>query len=83
MTTQPPNAFQQMFIVTHEHGTCGFYTDLGSAETKMRHLFQTIHTFKYDGYKINVYNLHETEYILTNTYYLYHWKDDTFQLYLR
>jgi hypothetical protein len=81
MTT--PNTFPQLFIVAHEHGTNGFYTDLGNAETKMRNLFQTIPTFKYDGYKINVYNLHETEYILTNTYYLYHWKDGTFHLYLR
>jgi hypothetical protein len=81
MTT--PNTFPQLFIVAHEHGTNGFYTDLGNAETKMQNLFQTIPTFKYDGYKINVYNLHETEYILTNTYYLYHWKDGTFHLYLR
>ena len=83
MSTQPPKTFPQLFIVAHEHGTCGFYTDLGRAETKMRHLFQTIHTFKGDGYKINVYNWFGNEYLLTNTYHLYHWKDDSFQLYLR
>lgn len=75
--------FPQLFIVTHEHGTCGFYTDIERAKTKLKYLFQTIPTFKGDGYKINVYNWFGHEYLLTDTYYLYHWKDDTFQIYLR
>lgn len=67
----------KLFMICHDDHKCntfvccGIYTDLESAKSNLKNIYKNIPDYKYYNYKIQVYNLIENEYILTNKIYTY------------
>jgi len=51
--------------------TVGIYIDLEIAKNKLKNIYNDTPDYKSYGYKINVYNLVGTEYIMTDIKYIY------------
>jgi hypothetical protein len=51
--------------------TIGIYTDLETAKNKLKDIYNNTPDYKSYGYKINIYNLVGTEYIMTDIKYIY------------
>ena len=66
----------QLFVITNDDGICGFYSKLEKAKNELKNIYQETPDYKHFGYRINVYELVNNEYIITNKIYTY--KIDTF-----
>ena len=67
-----------LFVIKDYDRVVAFYTDLEKAKNELKHIYNTIFDFKYYSYEINVYDLIDNEYIITNVSYIY--KFDNFQI---
>ena len=67
----------KIFVIKNEKdGIIAFYSTLEKAQNELKKIYKTIFNFKHDYYEINVYDLVDNEYILTNISYTYYF--DTF-----
>jgi hypothetical protein len=60
-----------LFIINSYDNVHGFFTDLEKAKDKLKNIYNEISDFKYNDYKISVYNLIDSEYVISNIYYTY------------
>jgi len=60
-------------IDNYEESMCtvGIYTDLEIAKNKLKDIYNNTPDYKSYGYKINFYNLVESEYIIADIKYIY------------
>lgn len=63
--------FDKLFIIKNDEGICGFYSDLEKAKKELKNIYNNKPDFKYYGYKINIYELVDNEYISTDYIYTY------------
>jgi hypothetical protein len=61
----------QLFVIQHEYGVYGLYTTLDKAKTTLKSIYNRLPDFKHYGYQINVYDLCDDEYKVTNISYTY------------
>ena len=59
-------------IKNHYDGIIKFYSDLEKAKNELKKNYEKTCDFKHYCYEINVYNLVDNEYIITNLSYIYH-----------
>ncbi len=61
-----------IFVIKNEDdGIIKFYNDLEKAKNELKNIFKKTCDFKHYCYEINVYNLVDNEYIITNVSYTY------------
>ena len=65
-----------LFVITYDDGVCGFYTTLERAQYELKEIHDKITDYAFFNYRINIYNLVDTEYKITDMCYKY--KFDTF-----
>ena len=68
----------KLFVIKESGRIVTFYNDLEKAKYELKNIYNTIFDFKYYSYEINVYDLIDNEYIITNVSYIY--KFDNFQI---
>lgn len=61
----------QLFIIKHDDGIRGIYIDFTSAKNELKNIYKNTPDYNTYGYQINIYNLIDNEYIITNEYYTY------------
>jgi hypothetical protein len=61
----------KIFVIHNDTGIVAFYADLEKAKNELKHIYEKTTDFKYYGYEINVYDLVDNEYKLTNISYTY------------
>jgi hypothetical protein len=61
----------KLFVIKNLTDVIGFYTDLEKAKNVLKEICNKNLGFKYYEYKINVYDLIDNEYKLTNRSYIY------------
>lgn len=61
----------QLFIIKHCDGIDRIYTDLLQAKIELKNIYSKIPDYKHYDYQINVYNLIDYEYVISNTIYTY------------
>jgi len=61
-----------IFVIKNEYdGIITFYNDLEKAKTALTKIYEKTSDFKHYCYEIDVYNLVDNEYIITNLSYTY------------
>ena len=68
-----------LFVIKNFQGIVVFYTDLEKAKNELKTIYNETVNFKYYSYEINVYELIENEYKITNESYIYDF-EEKFQL---
>lgn len=61
----------QLFIIKNNAGIYALYTDLEKAKNELKNIYNKTPDYKHHCYQINVYNLVDNEYIITNITYTY------------
>lgn len=61
----------KLFIIENNDGICSFYSNLKTAKDELKKLYNNMPDFKYYGYRINIYELDDNEYIKTDYIYTY------------
>ena len=61
----------QLFIIKSNEGVHSFYTNLNKAKSKLVDIYNEIYDYKQYGYKIEVYNLIQDEFIFSNITFTY------------
>ena len=62
---------QQLYIIKNDNGIIGCYTDIYTAKRELKKMYDETVDYRSYGYKINVYNEVDNEYINTNKIYTY------------
>jgi len=68
----------QLFVINCNNATHGFYTNLEKAKHELLNIYHKTPDFKHFGYKIDLYELVDEEYITRNISYTYRF--DTFTI---
>jgi hypothetical protein len=58
-------------MIQYDYGIGGLYTDLEKAKNELKMIYNRLPDYKIYGYRINVYDLVEDEYVITNVSYTY------------
>lgn len=66
----------QLFVIKYNDGIHGLYIDIEKAKNELKNIYNRTPDYTCYDYQINVYNLVDNEYIITNITYTYHF--DTF-----
>jgi len=61
----------QLFVIKCEDNIHSMFTDLEKAKKELKNIYNNTPDYKSYSYQINVYDLIENEYVLTNTKYTY------------
>jgi hypothetical protein len=61
----------QIFVIKNDRGIVAFYSDLEKAKNELKNIYKITADFKDYDYEINVYDLVENEYKITNVRYTY------------
>ena len=62
----------KLFVIKNENdGVIAFYAELEKAKSALKSIYDTTINFKYCDYEINVYDLVDDEYMITNVSYTY------------
>jgi hypothetical protein len=61
----------ELFIINNINGICGIYNNLNKAKDVIKSIYESTPNYRLYDYKINIYELIDTEYIITNTSYTY------------
>ena len=63
---------KQLFLIKNENdGAVAFYTELEKAKRALKSIYNETVNFKIYNYEINVYDLIDDEYVITNVTYTY------------
>ena len=63
---------KQLFVIKNENdGAVAFYTELEKAKGALKSIYNETADFKIYNYEINVYDLIDDEYVITNVSYTY------------
>ena len=62
----------KIFVIKNDKGIVGFYSDLEKAKNELKNIYKITIDFKYYDYEINVYDLLDNEFKITNVSYTYH-----------
>ena len=66
----------KIFIIKNEdHGIIALYNDLEKAKEELKEIYKKTIDFKFYKYQINVYELVDNEYTITNVKYTYYFDD--------
>jgi hypothetical protein len=61
----------KIFVIKNDTGIISFYDDLEKAKNDLKKIYEMTADFKFYEYKINVYDLVDNKYELTNVSYTY------------
>lgn len=61
----------KIFVIKNDTGIVAFYADLEKAKNELKNIYKITIDFKYYDYEINVYDLVDNEYKITNVSYTY------------
>ncbi len=61
----------ELFIINNINGICGIYNNLNKAKDELKKFYDLIPNYRLYDYKINIYELIDNEYIITDTSYTY------------
>jgi hypothetical protein len=61
----------KIFVIKNDRGIVAFYADLEKAKNELKNIYKATIDFKYFDYEINVYDLVDNEYKITNVSYTY------------
>ena len=69
----------QLFVVKNEtDGAIAFYAELEKAKSTLKSIYEATIDFKHYDYEIQVHDLVDGEYVLTNVSYTYEYRFDRF-----